>query len=154
MASPTYTYERGAKAAYGDGATTPELDLVNDTIKAVLVSSAYVPNYDTHAFLSDVPAGLRVGAAVALAGKAWTKVGAGDAAKRKFTSNMVAFPAATARGMVIFKDTGVEGTSLLLHYTLLNDAAGGTDVTSAVGIEVTPDATNGWFALGKATALS
>lgn len=152
MAASSSIYER-AKQAYGDGATTAEVDFVNDTLKGLLVSSAYAPNYDTHAFLSDVPAGQRLGAAVACANKSWAKVGAGATAKRAFKSDKLTFAGnytagnlGAARGMVLYKDTGAEGTSLLLAYVLLDTTP--ADVSSATGIEVTPDATNGWLTVG------
>lgn len=144
MAAPTSTPYNRARQAFGDGATTAKIDFVNDTIKGVLVNSSYVPNYDTHAFLSDVSAGYRQGTPVACANKTYTKVGTGGSAKQVFKSDKLTFAGAlTARGMVLYKDTGVEGTSLLLAYVLLDSAP--ADVTSPVGIEVTPDGTNGWL---------
>jgi hypothetical protein len=151
MAAPTATPYNRARSLYGDGATTADLDLVGDSIKALLVSSAYVPNFDTHAALADITNELAGNgyARQTLANKTWARVGSGATAKQVFKSDKVTFSASggalTARAMVLFKDTGTPATSILLSYTLLDSAP--ADVTSSTGIEVTPDATNGWLYL-------
>lgn len=89
---------------------TASLNLSADTIKLMLVTSAYVPNIDTHAKRSDVTnevvgAGYTAGGVV-LAGKTVTIDTATDRAV--FNADDVTIPAATitARGAVIYKSRG------------------------------------------------
>jgi hypothetical protein len=151
MAAPTATPFNRARSAYGDGVTTADLDLVGGSVKALLVSSTYVPNYDTHATLADITNELAGNgyARQTLANKTWSRVGSGATAKQVFKSDKVTFSASggalTARRMILFYDTGTASTSILLVDVLLDSAP--ADVTSSTGIEVTPDATNGWLYL-------
>ena len=105
------------------------IDWDTDTIKAILVDTAtYTVNLATHANLSDIPAGARVGTAVTLASKTVT-AGVADAADISFTG-LSAAP--TIEALAIYKDTGVETTSTLIAYidtaTGLPVAAGATQV--------------------------
>lgn len=87
------------------------INLSADTIKAMLVKNTYPQNLTTDEFLSGVSA-YRVGTDQALAGKSvaggkfdandptWAAVAAGD----------------TVEAIVIYKDTGVAGTSPLIAY--------------------------------------
>jgi hypothetical protein len=73
------------------------------------VSSGYTPNVAAHQFLSDIPVGSQVAISPAFAGKTST---AGVA-----NANNVTCPAvsgAQSLYIVIYKDTGVAGTSPLL----------------------------------------
>jgi hypothetical protein len=141
MASSAYMYAN-AKETFADGAV---IDWVNDAFKGVLVSSAYTPDYDTHEFLSSVTN--TVGTAVAVSGKTLAKIGTGATAQYALRSSAVSFTGnLTARGMVLYKDTGSAATSRLLSYVLLDNAP--ADVSSSVGIDVTPDSTNGWIRVG------
>jgi hypothetical protein len=87
------------------------VSFVDDTIKAVIVSSAYMANLTTHEFLSDVSAA-RLGADQTLTGKTIVS-GMFDAADVSWTAVAAG---ATAKAVVLYKDTGVEGTSPLLLY--------------------------------------
>lgn len=83
------------------------------TLKAVLVDAAqYTPNFSTHEFLSDIPSGARASITSALTSLAVTG-GVFDAAD----SNFAAVPAGPPLAyVVIYKDTGVAGTSPLLVF--------------------------------------
>ncbi|MBA3622932.1 MAG: hypothetical protein H0W48_00380 [Methylibium sp.] len=121
-----------ANAIYGKGREAFGNAGINwgaDTIKAILVDTAlYTVSIDVHQFISDVPAGSRVGTAVTLGTKTNT-LGVFDAADSSFTA-LSAAP--TIEAVVIYKDTGVEGTSALIAYidtaTGLPMAAGATQV--------------------------
>lgn len=96
------------------------IDLDTDTIKVALVTSTYTPNQDTHQDFADVTneitgTGYTAGGE-ALASKAVTidttdNEGVFDAADVTWASSTL-----TARGAVIYKDTGVAATSLLICY--------------------------------------
>lgn len=96
------------------------LDLDLDTIKVALVTSTYTPNQDTHEDFADVTnevtgTGYTAGGE-ALANKAVTiddtdNEGVFDADDVTWTSSTI-----TARGAVVYKDTGTAATSLLICY--------------------------------------
>lgn len=96
---------------------------LTDTIKMVLIDAAdYTVNLATHEFLSDVPGAARVGTPQTLAGKT-SASGVADA-------NDATFPTVSgdpSEALIIWKDTGVEGTSPLIAY-----------IDSATGLPVTP----------------
>lgn len=105
-----------------------QINLMDTTIKVAQVKNTYVPNLAGHEFLTDFAAHL-VGDPVVLTGRSITG-GAFDAADPKFES----VPSGqTVAGLVTFIDTGVPGTSILLHY--VDEVAGlpaaltGGDVT-------------------------
>lgn len=87
------------------------INFATDTIKVILVKNTYPQNLATDEFLSDVAA-YRLNTDQSLTGKTvangafdagdstWTAVTAGD----------------TCEGVVIYKDTGVAGTSPLIAY--------------------------------------
>lgn len=96
------------------------IDLVNDTIKLALVTSTYVPNIDTHHFFSDITNEV-VGTGYTAGGKAVTTptVTEDDTNdKAVFDCDAVVWASSviTARGGVMYKDTGVAATSALLYY--------------------------------------
>lgn len=111
-----------------------------DTIKAALVSSTYTFS-QTHQYLSDLGANRlstdqTLGTKTATAGKltsaaaTWSAVAAGG----------------TVKAIVVYKDTGVAGSSPLVAY-FDTDAGGGVDfpvTTNGGDITYTPDSTNGW----------
>lgn len=97
-----------------------------DTLKAVLVTDGYT--YSTaHEFLSDLGANT-VGTAQTLTSKTVTD-GVFDAADVTFAALA---PGATLKAVVLYKDTGVAGTSALIDYidtvTGLPMATNGGDV--------------------------
>lgn len=101
-----------------------QFNWLTDTIKVVMVDTgAYTPNFTTHEFLSDIPSSSRITTPVTLTGKA-TNGGAADA-------NDVTFPSvsgASIEAIIIYKDTGTEGTSPLIAY-----------IDTATGLPITPN---------------
>lgn len=81
----------------------------SDTIKVALVKSTYTPNFSTDRYLSDLGSN-RVGTDQTLAGKT-SALGVADANDPSWlavtTGNTVTY-------LVIYKDTGVAGTSPLI----------------------------------------
>lgn len=89
------------------------IDLVNDDIRAMLVNSgAYTPDFVNDEFLSDVPGGARIATmSTMLSGR--TLVGP------VFDIEDYTFPAVSGdeiNGLLIYKNTGVESTSVLIAY--------------------------------------
>lgn len=112
-----------ARQAFLDG----DLDWSANTIKAVLVDTAdYTVSIDTHQFLSDVPSGARVATSAAFTSKT-TTLGVADAADPSFPTVV----GDQAEALVIYADTGVEGTSRLIAY-----------IDTATGLPVTPNGGN------------
>lgn len=96
----------------------------SDTIKVLLVDAgAYSVNLSAHEFLSDVSVSARIAGPVTLTSKATTG-GAADAADVTFTS----VSGATIEAIIIYKDTGTEGTSPLIAY-----------IDTATGLPITPN---------------
>lgn len=97
------------------------IDLDGDTIKVALVTSSYTPDFDAHDFFNDVTnevsaTGYTAGGAT-LANKTLTQdntdnegVFDADNPSWTITGNL------TARGAVVYKDTGVSSTSPLICY--------------------------------------
>jgi hypothetical protein len=115
MSNALYTKAKQALIA-GD------IDLESDTIKAVFVDGAdYTPNLSTHQFLSDIPSGARVAISGALQNKTVTDgvFDADDITISSVSGDQFEY-------IVLFKDTGVEGTSRLL---LIIDTATGLPCT-------------------------
>jgi hypothetical protein len=115
MANSLYTK---AKQGLIDGS----IDLDTDTIKVVLVDGAdYTPNLATHQFLSDIPSAARVAISGALQNKSVTDgvFDADDIVIASVSGDQFEY-------LVLFKDTGVEGTSRLI---LLIDTATGLPCT-------------------------
>ncbi len=94
-----------------------------DTIKAILVDAAdYTVQIDTHEFLSDVPVAARVATA---------QLTLLDPALGVCDAQDLTFPAVSgdpSEALIIYKDTGVEGTSPLIAY-----------IDQATGLPVTPN---------------
>lgn len=96
---------------------------LNDTIKAALVTSAYVPDQDAHEFYSSVTGSLATANGYTAGGATLTgKTLTTDAAtnQTRLDAADVSWTAAAgttigpARYLVVYKDTGVAGTSPLL----------------------------------------
>lgn len=87
--------------------------LVTDTVLAQLVGAGYTPD-PAHQFLTDVPAGARIGSPVELTGKTVADGQLFTAA----TALFVAIAAGdTVTGVVLYRDSGDEATSQLIgHY--------------------------------------
>ena len=103
------------------------VNLTSDTIKVALLSDAYIYSA-SHEFLSDVSASA-LNTAQTLASKSVTS-GVFDAADVVYSA---VASGANARYLAIYKDTGVAGTSSLLHFvdtvTGLPMATNGGDIT-------------------------
>lgn len=108
------------------------IDLDTDTIKVALVTSSYTPNQDTHDFFDDVTnevsgTGYTAGGA-ALANKAVTADNTDN--EGVLDADDVTWPTSTitARGAVIYKDTGTASTSPIICYIDF-----GSDKSSSAG---------------------
>ena len=101
----------------------------DDDIQALLVSADYTPDLNAHEFLSDVQAYALGGGAKPLTSKT-TTLGVFDAAD---VSWLQVPGGATAKAVVLFKNTGAAGTSPLLGYidtiTGFPVATNGSDIT-------------------------
>ena len=109
-----------AKLALASG----QIQYLTDTIKVMLVTDVYTPDIDAHLYLSDILniAGAQAeGAGYVSGGKALVN----KSISSDLITNRTAWKAdnltwATStlrvRGAVIYKDTGVAGSSLLLIY--------------------------------------
>lgn len=101
-----------------------QIDLLNDTIKVVLVDTAdYNVNLSSDEFLADVPLAARVATSPALSGKSITN-GIFDAADTTFS--LVSGDPCEA--VIIYQDTGDAATSRLIDYQ-----------SSALGLPITPN---------------
>jgi len=116
-----------ANALYDNGRESflrGEISWNSDDIKAILVDTGtYTVDLDAHQFLDDIPGGARVATSANLASKTTTD-GVAGAADVAFT----AVTGATVEAIVLFQDTGVEGTSRLIAY-----------IDTATGLPVTPN---------------
>lgn len=93
-----------------------------DDIRAILVDTAlYTVDLAAHDFLDDVAAGSRV-ATVALTGES-SSTGVADATDTTFPN----VSGATVEAVILYKHTGVEGTSQLIAY-----------IDTATGLPATP----------------
>ncbi len=106
--------------SFKKGLMDGSLDLANDTIKVMLVTSSYSPDADLHDFKDDVTgevsgAGYTAGGE-ALSNKSVTQDNTDDEGVFDADDVTWANSTITARGAVIYKDTGVAGTSPLICY--------------------------------------
>jgi hypothetical protein len=113
-------------------ALNKEIDWDTDTIKVMLCTSAYVPDQDAHIYKSSVTNEITGTGYVAGGATLTTKTITYDAATNKITLDAAdvtwASSTITARYAVIYGDTGVAGTSVLLGYVDF-----GADVSSTNG---------------------
>jgi hypothetical protein len=113
-------------------ALNKEIDWDTDTIKVMLCTSAYVPDQDAHIYKSSVTNEITGTGYVAGGATLTTKTITYDAATNKITLDAAdvtwASSTITARYAVIYVDTGVAGTSVLLGYVDF-----GADVSSTNG---------------------
>lgn len=114
-----------ANALYAKGRESflkGEISWSADNIKTVLVDTAtYTVDLANHQFLSDIPVGERVATSANLTAKT-TTAGTADAADVTFAS----VTGDQSEALVVYQDTGVEGTSRLIAYI---DTASGLPVT-------------------------
>lgn len=109
---------------------TAALNWSSDTIKVALVDTgSYTANFSTHEYLSDIPAAAFIAptngsqAGVTLTGKTTTG-GAADGADTTFS----AVSGTSIEAIILYKDTGVVGTSPLIAY-----------IDTATGLPITPN---------------
>jgi hypothetical protein len=103
-----------ANALYGLGKKKildADIDLLVDTIKVALVKNDYAQNLTSDEFYSSISASV-IGTPQTLSSKT-TTLGVFDAADVTFSAVAVG---PTLEGAVIYKDTGVAGTSPLIAY--------------------------------------
>lgn len=122
-------YDKGREAFLN-----ADIDWLVDDIREILVDVAdYTVNLATHQFLSDVPAIARVAVSGAIAGKSST-----NGVANHTVTTWASVTGDPSEAIVVYKHTGVEGTSLLIAYI---DTATGLPVTPNGGnITFTPDA--------------
>lgn len=103
---------------------TAQLNWSTDTIRAVLVDTGiYTPNLTAHEYLSDISSSARISTSSAFTGKT-VAGGAADANDVTFTS----VSGNSIEAIVIYRDTGTEGTSPLIAY-----------IDTATGLPITPN---------------
>lgn len=103
-----------------------QFNWLSDTIKCLLIDTgSYTPNFGVHEFLTDIPSSARIGttSGVTLTSKD-TAGGAADAADITFSS----VTGASIEALVLYRDTGTEGTSPLIAY-----------IDTATGLPITPN---------------
>lgn len=105
-------------------AFSPLVDFANDTLKVILLANTYTPDIDTHEYYDDVSAnelatghGYTAGGAT-VSGKSVTKntstdKGIFDCADPSWTIDATGI---TCRYAILYKDTGVAGSSPLIAY--------------------------------------
>jgi hypothetical protein len=121
--------------AYGNyllKALNKEVSWSADTIRVMLCTSTYVPNQDTHMYKSSITnevvgTGYTAGGA-ALANKTITYNGTTNTITMDADDVTWASSTITARYAVIYADTGVAGTSVVLAYSDF-----GADMVSSAG---------------------
>lgn len=126
------------------GTAARRVDWANDTVKIALLKSAYTPDQDVHDFYDDVSAQEVTGTGYTAGGKELLeKAVSADAATNtvRLKAKTVEWKEVTVkyRYAVIYKDTGVAGTSPVLQYL---DAGAEQNIASGV-VKVEWDATDG-----------
>lgn len=97
-----------------------DMDLV--TLKIMFMATSYVPNIDTHLYVSDISASRAVGATdVALAGVTITVNNTSDKVQVSCSTFNSGVVSVTTNAYVVYIDTGVASTSQILGYIELTD---------------------------------
>jgi hypothetical protein len=118
-----------------------QLNWTAGVMRGLFLPESYHPNFDLHQFLSDIPLNLRVAISAPITGR--------TAAKGVCTGNHITFPLLFDNRLVnqavIYKDTGVEGTSVLVAYLGEDELV--TDPFIPLGLDyyIYPDAALGGF---------
>ena len=111
-------YPKAKQLALGAG-----MNLTTATVKALLIDTALYTYSAAHQFLSDVPAGARVGVAATLTSKTIT-----DGAFTAGAINVSGLSGApSVEAVIIYVDTGLEASSYLVAY--LDQASSGLPTT-------------------------
>lgn len=132
MANVLYNLAKQKFLAPGTLGTTSgtAIDMLDDDLKVVLVDADYTFSA-AHEFLDSIVVGDRVATSANLAGKTVSTAGVFDADDITFT----AVSGSQVTQVVIYKDTGTEGTSSLIVYydtmTGLPVTPNGGDITIA-----------------------
>src|SRR6478735_11373964 len=107
-------YGNAPKAAFNK-----EIDWDSDTIKVMLLSSAYTPNQDSHDYLDDVVANEVTGTGYTAGGQA-------------LASKTVTYDAATNTLILDAADTVWAGSTVTARYAVVYDDSGATTGQKAV----------------------
>jgi len=92
------------------------INMLTDSIKAVLVDTGGYTYSDTHQFLTSIPASARIATAT-LTGKTVSNTAVFDAADTVFTAVAAGTGTATAvEAVALYRDTGTVGTSELIAF--------------------------------------
>ena len=133
---------------FGRAIAKSDIDLV--VIKAMFMAPAYVPNPDTHVFLSDISASRAAGSTdLTVAGLTMTADNTDD--RSEFDINDLVTGTITVTGgtnaVVFYIDTGVASTSELLTYNDLLLAGVQTTFTPIAGTLTATINANGIFSI-------
>jgi len=133
---------------FGRAIAKSDIDLV--TIKAMFMAPAYIPNPDTHVFLSDISASRASGSTdLTVAGLTITADNTDD--RSEFDINDLVTGTITVTGgtnaVVFYIDTGVAATSELLTYNDLLLAGVQTTFTPIAGTLTATINANGIFSI-------
>lgn len=113
-------YDKG-REGFLDGS----INWLTDSIKVMLVDTgAYTVNLATHQFVSDIAGAAIIARSAALSSKTAT-AGVANAANVTFS----AVTGASVEALVIYKDSGADGTSRLVAYLDTVQGGGGLSVT-------------------------
>ena len=119
---------------------TGGLNWLSDNIKVVLVdTNDYTVDLENHAFLEEIPVIARIATSSNLSSKTTTR-GIADADNSTFSTVF----GDEAEALVIYKDTGTEGTSNLIAYI---DTSSGLPISPTGGDITITWNTNGIFQL-------
>lgn len=139
-ANRLYSKYRQALVSFSSAGLSAPVDLATDTIKIAAVTSSYTPNTTTDQFYTSISANV--------VGTPQTLTYASSTAGLYKSSNNPAFtvPASTTvTYLVIYKDTGTAATSPLLALFDTGTNIPYTQGSSSGTLNVTMDATNGWY---------
>jgi hypothetical protein len=139
-ANRLYAKYRQALVSYSSAGLSAAVDLATDTIKIAAVTGSYTPNTTTDQFYTAISANV--------VGTPQTLTYASSTAGLYKSSNNPAFtvPASTTvTYLVIYKDTGTAATSPLLALFDTGTNIPYTQGSSSGTLNVTMDATNGWY---------
>lgn len=122
-------------------AATTGLAWTTGVVRAVLLPSAWVPDFDA-VYLSEIPSGTRIATSLPITGRtAADGLCAGSRAEfSQFTDSRLISQA------VLFKDTGVDSTSELIFYIGEEDLVNAPFVSQGLDYFILPDLlTGGYF---------
>ena len=112
-----------------------EINWLSDTIKVALVNNDYIPNIETHQYLTDITTGI-IQKSVALNEKSTTKGVAGAANVTFSTANEdTAVPAGNVAAIIIYQQANTDANSRLIAY--INQINGLPFATTATSTDLT-----------------